>query len=363
MCSLPDVSKAIRAMRRTVQSKSIAIYKLPDAATYIYMEQLSEPATFTSIASLNGRHGFVFAPFAPSAQCPVVLIEPDRVEQRAIDEEIGGGIVACQLMVEEAQTLADRADYGSQFGFFHGLLTARELQKVVLSRRDDVKTEGQISLDALFCTAAQRYPHQMVALVSTPHSGTWLMATPEILVDQTTDGWRTMALAGTMRTPGPWSEKNQEEQRLVAEYIRRVLSDAANDITLSATYSRMAAQLFHLCTDITFSLPSDSHVATLLSRLHPTPAVCGLPTEKARQMILNHESTPRKYYSGFLGPMMMPDNGTHLFVSLRCMEIGEGSVSFYAGGGLLAESREDDEWQETENKMLTMRGLFDSKQS
>ena len=52
----------------------------------------------------------------------------------------------------------------------------------------------------------------------------------------------------------------------------------------------------------------------------------------------------------------MPNSETHLYVSLRCMNIHQGGkFDLYAGGGLLAESEMEKEWLETEAKMQTMR--------
>ena len=48
---------------------------------------------------------------------------------------------------------------------------------------------------------------------------------------------------------------------------------------------------------------------------------------------------------------------THLYVTLRCMQLSETCCRLYAGGGLLKESSELSEWQETEAKLDTMRLL------
>jgi len=100
-------------------------------------------------------------------------------------------------------------------------------------------------------------------------------------------------------------------------------------------------------------------VGDLLQELHPTPAVCGLPKREAFGFIVRHEHTPRQYYSGFMGPLEM-NAGTHLYVSLRCMQMTETKYRLYAGGGLLKESRMESEWQETEAKMQPMRQLLNS---
>ena len=82
--------------------------------------------------------------------------------------------------------------------------------------------------------------------------------------------------------------------------------------------------------------------------------MCGVPKEKAFQFILEHETTPRTYYTGFLG-WLDPQGQTDLYVNLRCMQILLDAFVLYAGGGILSSSQVEDEWQETEKKMGTMR--------
>lgn len=110
----------------------------------------------------------------------------------------------------------------------------------------------------------------------------------------------------------------------------------------------------HLRSDFSFTLPDNNHIGDLLLSLHPTPAVCGLPKKTAFDFIIRHEHTPRRYYSGFMG-MLDPQAQTSLYVSLRCMNIEQDLCHLYAGGGLLKDSIEELEWQETEAKLDTMR--------
>jgi isochorismate synthase len=44
-----------------------------------------------------------------------------------------------------------------------------------------------------------------------------------------------------------------------------------------------------------------------------------------------------------------------LYVSLRCMQIFNGFCRLYAGGGIMPDSVEEQEWQETVNKMACMQ--------
>ena len=118
-----------------------------------------------------------------------------------------------------------------------------------------------------------------------------------------------------------------------------------------------AANLVHLRSDFTFTILNNARVGNVLQLLHPTPAVCGLPKKEAYDFILANEHTPRLYYSGFMGPLNLSST-THLFVSLRCMQIADNQYRLYAGGGLLKDSVEEQEWQETEAKMETMRRVL-----
>jgi len=127
----------------------------------------------------------------------------------------------------------------------------------------------------------------------------------------------------------------------------------------------------HLRSDFTFRLNDDECVGDVLQLLHPTPAVCGLPKQEAYDFILRNEHTPRLYYSGFMGPLNLKSqtsnlksqtsnlkSESHLYVSLRCMQITDTQYRLYAGGGLLKDSIEEQEWMETEAKMETMRRVL-----
>ena len=169
-----------------------------------------------------------------------------------------------------------------------------------------------------------------------------------------------MALAGTISAEcddAGWTAKNRMEQQYVAAYVEQCLSRCATEIKKEGPYTVVAGSLKHLRTDFTFALKPGQSIGTLVSELHPTPAVCGLPKSEARQFILNNEHIDRRYYSGFAGPV---DIGGHssLFVTLRCMEISGSHCRLYAGGGLLRESTAEQEWRETEAKLSTMKDLI-----
>lgn len=348
---------------------STAMYRLPHADHYTRLTQREgEPETIGSLPSLNGRSGFVIAPFAPSEDCPILLLRPD--EERTLPLPVS--LPASATILSDTTDTDERHRYTTDFARFHTALTDGQFRKLVLSRThrltiatpvDREETDDE-TLTAVFLRACDLYPHQYVALFSTPQSGTWLVATPEILVEGTGNTYTTMALAGTMSIPTGtaesgiiWSDKNREEQHIVEDYIQACINRWSDTQEKHGPYTARAGQLVHLRTDFRFTLADTRHLGDLLASLHPTPAVCGLPKQEAATFILDHESEHRRYYSGFCGPLA-PGGQTHLYVTLRCMSIDGNVCTLHAGGGLLGESTEQSEWDETEAKMETMRNVL-----
>jgi isochorismate synthase len=348
---------------------SYAIYRLPYQHECTCVSQRGgSPRELLSCAELSDKKGFVVAPFMPSSATPVVVICPDVVEHF----DVRPCSPPCRHEVRNADAHL-KEKYLIDFANFHAQLESGEFRKIVLSRCSKMESAEALQPEDLFMRACQLYPRMFVALVSTPQTGTWLMATPEILLDGDGTTWHTMALAGTMKLTGEqlcfddpignpvgmpsWSDKNIQEQRYVASYITECLEQFTDDFGEEGPRTARAADLVHLRSDFTFRFQDTRHIGDVLQVLHPTPAVCGIPKNKARDFILHNELTPRSYYSGFAGPFF-PDSHTHLYVSLRCMQIKGREYDLYAGGGLLRESTADSEWEETEAKLATMRNVL-----
>ena len=393
---------------------AFAIYRLPheDHATMIRQTK-GEPVELHSITELNGKQGFVVAPFEVKDDQPVVLIEgektivpleatqfimssvPPSVMSSVPPSVMSSGVETSHgfMPIGEAKTspteiheISPRASLGRDdkeenlgrddkplttyykvdFANYHSQLKNDTFRKIVLARCADEKTEEKLDPMALFYKACAMYPRLFIALVETEKSGCWLTATPEILLDGKGSDWRTIALAGTMKLEDDqlngegetltWSTKNIQEQRIVSTYITECLEQFTSNFSEEGPKTVRAANLVHLRSDFTFKLEDNNHIGDLLNTLHPTPAVCGLPKREAFQFIVKNEHTPRRYYSGFMGPLGAAE--THLYVSLRCMNIDGDTFHLYAGGGLLKDSTEEQEWLETEAKMETMRKLL-----
>ncbi len=236
-----------------------------------------------------------------------------------------------------------------------------EFKKVVLSRKE---TFDIIDFDiiAAFENLVQLYPSTFVYCFQHPKVGTWLGATPEQLLKSNDSTFETIALAGTQKDTGSnevlWPKKEQEEQQFVTDYIVEKLKNVASELVVSKPYSIKAGSIWHIKTDISGILNSNSSLQQVIQLLHPTPAVCGFPKDKSKAFIMKNEKYDRTFYTGFLGELNIGDK-TDLFVNLRCMEMDKTRAHLFMGCGITKESIPEKEWEESVNKSMTMKKVLD----
>ena len=95
----------------------------------------------------------------------------------------------------------------------------------------------------------------------------------------------------------------------------------------------------------------------IADKLHPTPAVSGLPQKEAIELIDSIEEHERSLYAGCIGVL---GDRTDLFVNLRCAQLIENEYFLYLGGGFTKDSIAKKEWQETENKSRTLLDILEN---
>ena len=316
----PDshIHKLIDSM--TCSNTSFAIYRLPwTDIPLMVMQDGGEPQTFSSLKELNGQKGFVISPFSFTSNHPGVIIRPDITATGW--EEISEKISSITISDTEQECTSTAIDikpetelkerYMEVFANFISPLKSKKIGKLVLSRNASYKLDENFSPLEAFVTACNSYPRMMISLSHTPVSGTWIGSS-------------------------------------------KVIKKFSSKIAVKGPYTARAGQLVHLRTDFQFGLKKTSELGNLLDALHPTPAVCGMPKDKAYDFIIENEGYDRKYYSGIIG-WLNPEGHTTLYVNLRCLNIDGNYATLYAGGGILPSSDANSEWEETQHKMKTIK--------
>lgn len=345
-----------------------AIYRLPFTEEPVVIVQ-TEGSLFTSrsLKDIDGKDGFIFAPFTMRHGLPLVVVTPQHKAQG-----IHSIIQMLNALPDSKHRLPSpglpihnmsQAEYQLAFNSFQQHINNGTVDKLVLARTQSMVSK--VSIGQFFMNACNNYPRMMTYAFYTPITGIWAGSTPEILVDGANGEWTTMALAGTqLYSDSPhWDKKNTEEQNVVETYIRSILSQMGATTEVTPPHTIRAGNLMHLRTDFKFSLPQSVGIGTIISHLHPTPAVCGRPLNVAKEIIDIDEATIRSFYSGLLGPISSNES-SHVYVNLRCFSAepfnnnSATHITLYAGGGIMKDSIAEKEWQETEIKMDTMRNIL-----
>ncbi|WP_027137492.1 chorismate-binding protein [Gaetbulibacter saemankumensis] len=260
-------------------------------------------------------------------------------------------------------------------------IKAHNLEKVVLSRQEkvDITVDNPIHILKELLNA---YPLAFVYCWYHPKIGLWLGATPETLIKIEGNRFSIMALAGTQVYKGTldveWQYKEKEEQQYVTDYVIDSLQPSAEQIKVSDTETVRAGNLVHLKTMISARLKAGIGLKEIITTIHPTPAVCGLPKAASKQFILENEPYNRSFYTGFLGELNFEStkaprtgrrnienrayainrNATQLYVNLRCMQLQDSHAIIYVGGGITKDSNPESEWQETVSKSLVIKNAL-----
>jgi len=230
-----------------------------------------------------------------------------------------------------------------------------EFGKVVFGRCENQDLDGEIDINTYFLNLCINYPNSFVYAVSSAVTGTWIAATPELLLSTNYSIINTIALAGTMlnSSTAKWGEKEIDEQHKVAFFINEIAhKNNLIKISENGPSDLLTGHLKHLCTYFSFQY-DQSKIAHFIAELNPTPAVGGLPKKIANEFIKQNENLERKFYTGFVG--ILNKKETAIFVNLRCMELFKNKLHLYAGCGITKNSDANAEWQETSNKLAILR--------
>lgn len=228
-----------------------------------------------------------------------------------------------------------------------------QMSKAVFSRVKAVSFDP-ILTEKLFHELCETYPNALVYLISGKDIGTWIGASPEILIEVHKGYLFTVALAGTKKSEdeSDWTQKERVEQEIVADYIREVcVSKNLKSIEVEGPYDAVAGPVTHIRSDISAEMNGVSPWE-MVQALHPTPAVGGFPKNQSMTLIASVEPHRRELYTGIVG-LIGPDLAK-LFVNLRCAQVQENSLFLYLGGGFTPQSIPELEWIETENKSKTL---------
>ena len=244
------------------------------------------------------------------------------------------------------------------------------IEKVVLARVCEVRAEDTIDAAAPLAALDAHYGDSFRFLFEPCPHHAFLGATPELLVRVAGRAVTTMALAGSAArgaTPDEdeslaaqllASAKDRHEHQLVVDAIRAHLANAAGDLDVPAAPRVLKLRnIQHLLTPIAGRLRRPEGVLRLARRLHPTPAMGGVPPERALALLRDAEPVPRGWYAAPIGWLDAALDGVFA-VGIRSAVTQHDRAWLYAGAGIVAGSSPEREWAETALKFRPMLGAL-----
>lgn len=286
------------------------------------------------------------------------------------------GVRCDRTAVSGIEPVPSRAGYARGVARAVTALRAGELRKVVLARSLRLTMAEPVPVAALLANLAADNPAGYTYAVDLPAAGgarrTLVGATPEMLLSRTGPVVIANPLAGSIpRDPDPETDrhngaallasaKDQDEHRVVVQAVAEALRPFCRTLDVPAEPSLISTTaVWHLSTRITGELLDPGISSLRLARaLHPTPAVCGTPVDRARAKIAELEPFDRGFYAGAIGWCDADGDGQWV-VGIRCAELtepptGRPTMTLYSGAGIMPASQPDLEVTETSAKFQTL---------
>jgi len=264
----------------------------------------------------------------------------------------------------ERQESTSVAEWAAQVAAIHEGIAQGLVHKVVAARRSTLRLSPTPDPVRVFARLGELAPecHRFCIRVG-PRS--FLGATPERLVSRRGRQVETQAIAGSIAANVEGaaerllaSSKDRAEHQYVVDALREQLGPLCQRLDVASEPGiRQLRHLLHLQTPVTGWLQDERHLLDLVERLHPTPAVGGVPTKRALEWIAELESTERGWYAAPVGWVDAHGDGD-MVVALRSALLLEDRAHLYAGAGIVAGSEATSEYAETEMKLAGMRAAL-----
>ena len=251
----------------------------------------------------------------------------------------------------------------------HAIVNFRhsDVRKAVLSVMRELTFASEVNVERLLASLAKQNREGYQFRIPLPDGGDLIGVSPELLIRKQGENIISNPLAGSAkRMVDPAadkdnaerlsaSEKDHYEHSLVIEDIRSLLSPVCAELDVPEKPSLInTAALWHLSTRIEGRLADpETNALQLACLLHPTPAVCGFPTERAHRLIRFVEPFERGLFTGMVGWTDFEGNGEWV-VTIRCGTVQRKTVRLFAGAGIVEASEPESEWAEVQTKLKTM---------
>lgn len=257
--------------------------------------------------------------------------------------------------------------YARAFRRIESYIRAGDCYQVNLAQRFAAPAEGDPWLAFQYLRAIN--PAPFAAYLSTPYAQI-LSASPERFLKVRDGEVETKPIKGTRPRAGHprldaalaevlrESEKDRAENLMIVDLLRNDLSKTCEEVRVPKLFDvESFPTVHHLVSTVTGKLRDNTSALDVLRECFPGGSITGAPKLRAMQIIEELEPHRRGVYCGSIGYIGF-DGAMDCNIAIRTLVYSEGVVRFWAGGGIVADSRLDDEYRETFDKAAAMLRLL-----
>jgi menaquinone-specific isochorismate synthase len=239
------------------------------------------------------------------------------------------------------------------------------LKKVVLARELRLVFNEQIKAEKVLYQLINNQSESYIFAFES-NGDCFIGASPERLIKKEGSHLFSTCLAGSIARGKSLEEdntlgntllsdqKNLNEHQFVVDMIKNAMEDFCNEIILPEQPQLMKMRYIqHLYTPVSGIGREDTSLLKVVERLHPTPALGGMPKQEAIEKIREVEELDRGFYAGPIGWLDYKGNG-EFAVAIRSGLIQGKEASLFAGCGIVESSDAESEFLETRIKFRPM---------
>lgn len=252
-----------------------------------------------------------------------------------------------------------RAEYGHAFERLHGFIEAGDIYQANLTFPMASRFSGGIGALYAALRARQSVPHGALVALEGPAI---LSRSPELFFALSAEGaltarpmkgtaprGATVAEDDALRAGLEASEKDRAENLMIVDLLRNDMARVSRvgSVAVPELFAVERYETLHQMTSrITSRLRPGVSFRQMLEALFPCGSVNGAPKIRAMQIIRDLEAEPRGAYCGAVG-WIAPTGAMQFNVAIRTLLCREdGTVRMNVGGGIVYDSRAQDEYDE-----------------
>ncbi|WP_342558729.1 isochorismate synthase [Metasolibacillus sp. FSL K6-0083] len=244
-------------------------------------------------------------------------------------------------------------------------IKAQEADKVVIARSLALQFEEAVSSPQILSHVVNEQPESYLFGIERTDM-LFFGASPERLVKVENGRAYSSCIAGSIKRGTTAEEdealgqsllqdsKNRGEHHYVVEMITETFEKNCTTVKVPQQPKLLKIRdIQHLYTPVEGQLAEGATILQLVKDLHPTPALGGVPRADSMQIIRAFEPMNRGLYAAPIGWLDADGNG-EFAVAIRSAALLGNAAYLYAGGGIVADSEAQSEYEETLVKFRPM---------